>query len=109
MKKKILNAVVGLTALTSVVAGAAGLTAPTKIAEITPGSTSVRVSGPTGNPDACTDANLYVLLYTNTRYKELYAGLLTAYALGSNVQLFVNGCVNDGPRNLANIKSIILK
>ena len=88
---------------------ASGLTASGVITEISPGSASIRVSGLTGNPDSCTRANLFVLEYNNARYKELYAGLLTAYASGNNVRLFVNGCVNDGPLNLASIKSVILQ
>lgn len=109
MSKKIAFGALLSLAVASGSTFAAGLTASGVITEITPGSASIRVAGLIGNPDLCTFPNLFVLEYTNARYKELYAGLLTAYASGNNVRLFVNGCVDDGPLNLADIKSIILQ
>ena len=86
------------------------LTTSGVITTITPGSGSIRVEGNfTGNPGGCTNGSLYVLLYSNERYKELYAGLLTAKATQEPVRLFLGPCVTDGSQNIGEIKSIIIQ
>lgn len=87
----------------------AQLTESSQITTITPGSSSIRVEGPTGNPGNCGRQGLYVLTFDNPRNRELYAGLLTAKASGADVRLFVSGCIQDGAQNLAEIRSIIIQ
>jgi len=78
------------------------------IASVNAGS-SVQVRGSfTGDPDSCGDTDAYILESTDPNFRNLYAGLLTALASGSEARLFVVGCVANTPgtRNRPSIKSI---
>lgn len=89
---------------------AAGLTTTSTVKKLLVGS-SIRVELDTaaGNPDGCADSGtgMYVLSYSYVRYPELYSALLAARASGDPIQLFLDQCIVDGPKTLAEIKTVI--
>ena len=94
----------------SMVSHASGLTAPSTVKKLLVGaSIRVELESAAGNPDSCADSGsgVYVLSYSHVRYPEIYSTLLAARASKEPVQLFLDQCIVDGPKTLAEIKTVI--
>ena len=105
---------IGCAALLAVSASIAGGGSGTQVLD----SSKVRVDGIVmfrgasldwANPDGCTRSDWVILSPMHAYYREIYAALLTAYTMSSEVSFWLSGCLAAGNDTYPLISSITVR